>query len=166
MVINDGKPQSRSYPNLPISLIEDERIWILAKGPSSLSEDDLVSLFTSCVLEFRLPNFCNKHTSSDSKRLKANVYGCCDTRLDITFLKLNIDSLLRLDLEQAAAAVISAIRNDDAIANRSEIVRSLLKEIDPKVLTQSCMWFGTRTRTQQKSSRRASSLTYREKYAR
>lgn len=141
MVINHGKPQSRSYPSLPIPLIEDQRIWVSPKGPGSLSEDDLVSLFTSCVLECRLPNFRNTHTSSDSKRLKANVYGCCDTRLDITFLKKNIDSLLRLDLEQAAAAAISAIRNDDAIANRSEIVRSLLKEIDPKVLTQSCMWF-------------------------
>lgn len=69
-----------------------------------------------------------------------HIYGCCNAQIDIDFMKRFIDSLLRLDLEQAAADVISAIRNDDTIATRSEIMQSLLKETDPKVLTHSCMW--------------------------
>ena len=60
--------------------------------------------------------FCNPHSDLDVDRFKAKIDGCCDAQIDIDFMKRIIDSLLRLDLEQAAAVVISAIRNDDAIA--------------------------------------------------
>ncbi|KAF6232606.1 hypothetical protein HO173_009274 [Letharia columbiana] len=140
MVMNNGEPRVRLDPCIPNYLIDTEEIQVSAKHPSSLSEEALVALFTSCVLDCRLPQFRNPN-DPDVKRLKANIYACCDTQIDIAFMKSNIGSLLRLDLEQAAAVVISAIRNDDGIANRSEIVQSLLKEIHPKVLSHSCMWF-------------------------
>lgn len=140
MVTDNGEPRSRLYPFIPDFLVDNEELRVSAHGPSSLSEEALVSLFTSCVLERRLPQFQENPNDPDVKRLKANIYGCCDTRRDIDFMKKNIDSLLRLDLEQAAAVVVSAIRNDDGIAKRSEIVQSLLSEIDPKVLSDSCMW--------------------------
>lgn len=140
MVINDGEPQPCSYPCMPNYLIDKEKFQ-LADRPVPISEEALVSLFTSCILERRLPRFRNAHNGLDVERLNANIYGCCDINIDTAFMKRNIDSLMRLDLEQAAAVVISAIRNDDAIADRPEIVRSLLKEIQPKVLSHSCMWF-------------------------
>lgn len=139
MVMNEGKPQRRSYPCIPSHLKDSEKFKVSTDGP--ISEEALVSLFTSCVLERRLPQFRTSYNAFDVERLKANIYGCCDMKIDTAFMKGNIDSLLRLDLEQAAAVVISAIRNDDAVTDRSEIVRSLLKEIHPKVLTDSCMWF-------------------------
>lgn len=178
MVMNDGEPQSRSYPCLPDSLINSEKFQVAADDPTSLSEEALVSLFTSCVLQRRLPLFCNTHNSPVTwkackdgmkhlsqnyvsqlqnqmmsrehkprtqadhvKRLEANIYACCDTRIEVAFMKRNVELLLRLDLEQAAAIVISAIRNDDGIEDRSEIVRSLVKEVHPTVLVDSCMWF-------------------------
>lgn len=140
MVMNDGEPHIRSYPCIPDLLLSNEQIQVSIDGPTSLSEAALVSLVTSCILECRLPQFCSFHNGPDVKRLETNIYGCCDPRIDIAFMKRNIGSLLRLDLEQAAAVVISAVRNDDVIANRSEIVQALLREINPTVLTHSCMW--------------------------
>lgn len=49
-------------------------------------------------------------------------------------------ALNRMDLEQAAAVVLSAIRNDMGISNRREIINTLVQELDPKVITRSCMW--------------------------
>ena len=140
MVTDNGEPRVRSSPSIPHPLIDNDRVQVLVDGPRSLSEEGLVYLFTSCVLECRLPQFRNTHDDDDVKRLKANIHGCCDKRIDIAFVKRNIDSLLRLDLEQAAAVVISVIRNDESIANRSNIVQSLLKEIHPTVISNSCMW--------------------------
>lgn len=172
MVMNNGEPQERSYPCLPDSLIDSEKPQVGAEIPTSLSEEALIFLFTSCVLEGRLPLFSSTHNGPRTwkdckdgmkhlfqnhasqlqkqhtlriqadhvKHLKANIYACCDTRIDVAFMKSNIDMLLRLDLEQAAAVVISAIKNDDGIANRSEIVRSLVSEVHPRILIDSCMW--------------------------
>ncbi|KAM0794008.1 hypothetical protein BDR22DRAFT_968030 [Usnea florida] len=140
MVVGDGKPQQRSYPSMPKYLTDKESGEELTRSPNSFSEKDLLSLFTSCVLECRLPQVQNTQHGPGMNRLRSNIYSCCDTRLDIAFMKKNIDLLQRLDLEQAAAVVISAIGNDHGIANRSEIVQSLLQEIEPKVLRDSCMW--------------------------
>ena len=49
-------------------------------------------------------------------------------------------SLQCLDLEQAAAVVISAIRNDATIAVRGKILESLIKELDETMLVKSCIW--------------------------
>ena len=140
MVVGDGKPQQRSYPSMPDYLTNKESLEKSIRSPSSLSEKDLLSLFTSCVLACRLPQFSNTQHGPGMNRLRSNIYSCCDTRIDIAFMKKNIDLLRRLDLEQAAAVVISAIGNDKSIANRSEIVQSLLQEIEPKVFSDSCMW--------------------------
>lgn len=45
-------------------------------------------------------------------------------------MKENIRSPQRLDLEQAAAVIISSILNDEKIEDRDMIIRSLLQEID------------------------------------
>lgn len=140
MVMFNGEPKIRSYPCIPDNLLDNKRNQVSIRGPTSLSDEALVSRFATCVLECRLLHFRRFYNGTDVKRLEANIYGCCDPRVDIAFMKRNIGSLLRLDLEQAAAVVISAIRNDDSIANRSEMVQALLKEIDPTVLRKSCMW--------------------------
>ena len=140
MVMGDGAPQQRSYPSMPDYMTEKEAVEKSIRSPSSLSEKELLSLFTSCVLGRRLPQFRNTQHGPGMNRLRSNIYSCCDTRIDITFMKKNIDLLRRLDLEQAAAVVISAIGNDSSIANRSEIVQSLLQEIEPQVFSNSCMW--------------------------
>lgn len=123
MVMNNGEPRFRLDPCIPNYLIDTEEIQVSAKHPSLLSEEALVALFTSCVLDCRLPQFRNPN-DPDVKRLKANIYGCCDTQIDIAFMKSNIGALLRLDLEQAAAVVISAIRNDDGEQIRNRAITS------------------------------------------
>ena len=140
MVVGNGEPQQRSSPSMPDYMTDKESVEKSIRSPSSLSEKDLLSLFTSCVLGCRLPQFRNTQHGPGMNRLRSNIYSCCDTRIDIAFVKKNIDLLRRLDLEQAAAVVVSAIGNDDGIANRSEIVKSLLQEIEPKVFSNSCMW--------------------------
>ena len=139
MVIGNGEPQIRPYPSLPSSLTKGRKL-LEAPSDSIFNEEGLVLLLTSCVLEGRLSRFLDGCKSSLRKRLEANIYACCNEQIGIAFMKGNIASLQRLDLEQAAAVVIAAVRNDSAIANRLEIVRALLNEIDGNVFRDSCMW--------------------------
>ena len=60
--------------------------------------------------------------------------------MDIGYMKRKIVSMSRVDLEQAAAVILSAIANDDTIKEREELVHSLLKRIDHSMLVHSCMW--------------------------
>ena len=138
MVEYDGWPQPRSLPRLPKSFCDNERVKVTQNEPRCLSEEALALLFSSCVLGCRLPQF--RSTDADTRRLEANIYACCDSHVDIGFLKRNVVARKRLDLEQAAAVVISTIRNDTSISHRAEIVTDLVKELDHTLLTQSCMW--------------------------
>ena len=140
MVVDNGGPQDRLYPCIPSSFVHGERLQVSFEGSSLASEEALVLLFTSCVLECRLPQFRNRYNTSQIEHVNANIHACCNHRIGTAFIKGNIISLLRLDLEQATAVVISAIRNDSTIANRSETVRALLKEVDANVFSSSCMW--------------------------
>lgn len=140
MVLDNGRPQHRLYPSIPSSLVHGERVNMSSEESSSDSEEALLLLFTSCVLGCRLPHFRNRCNTSQVERVNANIHACCNHRIGTAFMKSNITSLLRLDLEQAAAVVLSAVRNDGTVANRFEIVRALLNEIDADVLIRSCMW--------------------------
>lgn len=140
MVVYNGEPRQRSYPRTPSFLAHGERVKLSSKNSTSISEETLVSLFTSCVLECRLPQFRNRYKTSQVERIHFNIHACRNHRIGTAFMKSNITSLRRLDLEQAAAVVISAVGNDGTIANRSEMVRALLNEIDANVFSRSCMW--------------------------
>lgn len=151
MVTDQGKPQQREFINLPKALRDSERIAVPANVPNRLPKEAAVDLFIQCVLEYRLPQSLNVHKPSDDvKRLKRNIHACCDSKVNVDFMKRNIVALHRLDLEQAAAIVISSIRSDVSIANRMGIVDALIKELDPSLLVQSCMWLD---RDQQKGEK-------------
>ena len=143
MVVNDGAPRDREYPHIMEILFHqpyDESLQGSSEGSRSASEEALVPLFSSCVLDYSLPLSVEGYNVSTMKCINANIYACCNSQIDLAFMKGNISLLLRLDLEQAAAVVICAVRNDSTIANRSDIVRALLNEIDTNVLSRSCMW--------------------------
>lgn len=153
MVRDNGRPQQRPWSDLPNYLLNNESLSVKAKAVDPLSEKAFVLLFTSCVLECRLPQFNDprffiwqdrSEFDRDIARLKSNIHACCDFDVGIAFMKRNIRALQRLDLEQAAAIVISAIRNDASITNRMEIVSVLIQELDLRILTQSCMWLERR----------------------
>lgn len=138
MVVGNGRPQRRSYPYIPSHLLHREKVE--TQESSSVCGEALVLLFTSCVLEFLLARFTNRYCISQVERVNANIHACCNYEVDIRFMEMNITSLQRLDLEQAAAVVISVVRNDRRIENRFETVRALLNEIDANVFSRSCMW--------------------------
>ena len=141
MVTDNGKPKQRLCTALPSYLLNSERISVQAPGPSTLSGEHLVSLFTLCLQENRLPEFQDGSANAiDVKNIKSNIHACCDHSVDPESMKANIRSLTRLDLEQAAAIVIAAILNDPSIPNSKDIISALVNELETSLLTQSCMW--------------------------
>ena len=141
MVTDNGKPKQRLCTALPSSLLDSERIFVQARGPSTLSDEHLVSLFTSCLLENRLPEFQDGlFYATEVKSFKSNIHACCDSGVTLDFMKRNIRALTRVDLEQAAAIVIAAILNDTSMPHNKEIVSTLVNELEMPLLTQSCMW--------------------------
>lgn len=144
MVTDNGKPKQRLCTALPSYLLNSERMLVQTRGPSTLSDEQLVSLFTACLLENRLPEFQDSlFHAADAKKFKSNVHACCDPGVNLDFMKGNIRALTRLDLEQAAAIVIAAILNDPSIPNSKDVVSALVNEFQTPLLTQSCMWLDT-----------------------
>ena len=151
MIRNEGKPHDRlPYSSIPKSFRQSEAVSVPAKFPSKLCEEDMISLFVLCVLEYRLPQFndnCREFYKygirwpSPADRLRFNIMACCRQNIDLDLMKMNIQNLQRLDLEQAAGIVISAINNDGDIPNRAQIVEALVRELDYTLITESCMWF-------------------------
>lgn len=120
----------------------DDSLIYLYKGAAPVwsSESATYDLFAKCVLEYRMPNFAKHHGDWVVKRLRHNILACRDANHDINFMKISIASLRRVDLEQSAAIILSAIVNDATIPMREEIVHSLIEAIDPFTLIGSCMW--------------------------
>ena len=125
---------------MPRYLLDSEEAVVRKNSPYWLSDEEGVFLFTMCVLESGLPRFRNPSLEDNTSRIQFNIAACCNLWIEVNFMKENIVSLQRLDLEQAAAVVISAIRNDATIAARGKIVESLIKELDETMLVKSCMW--------------------------
>ena len=146
MVTDGGAPRQRLYNDLPSYLVDSEPVSVSAKEPDQLSEEALVSLFSTCILERRLPRFestrrkSTRWFSEEAKQLNRNIDACCDLSIDIDFMKRKLRTHERVDLEQAAAIVISAIRNDTGITNKADLVPALVAELDRTLLTKSCMW--------------------------
>ena len=142
MITNGGAPQRRPYNYNPSYLANNEPIPFLGvKDLNQLSEPALAFLFSTCVLERRLPLFeSTRWVVEDAKRFKANICACCDLEVDRELMKRKLRARERVDLEQAVAIVISAIRNDAGIANKAWIVRALVIELDRTLVTKSCMW--------------------------
>lgn len=91
------------------------------------------------VLERRLPAGFAKNVS-DVDILQGNVHACCTPDTGVEFMKKIIRSRQRLDLEQAAAVVVSSITNDEKINDSETMVRQLVQNLDSTIIMKSCMW--------------------------
>ncbi|KAL9044927.1 MAG: hypothetical protein Q9214_001970 [Letrouitia sp. 1 TL-2023] len=132
MVADNGAPRNRMLPYNAVKHLFDAT----SQGFSITSAEDLQLDFADCVVEKRLANF--NRGDIGFLRFDANVFACCNKDIDIRFMKRNITALKRLDLEQAAAVVVSSINNDANIPNRASIIRALVLELDE--ILMSCMW--------------------------
>ena len=144
MVIDNGVPCERPLPKLPASLTNVEPILLSPLGFATERQNweyIYADVFPSCVLGKRLPLIDDGARSSfEVSKFSANVYACCREDVGLETMKRYIYSRKRLDLEQAAALVLSAIVNDAAIPARDDIVRCLINRLDCSVLKWSCMW--------------------------
>ena len=100
----------------------DSEVVVKNNSPYWLSDEERVFLFTMYVLERILPRFRNPSLEDNTSRMQFNIAACCNFWINVNFMKEKIVSLQRLDLEQAVAVVISAIRNDGTVAARDKIV--------------------------------------------
>ena len=150
MVLNQGQPQQRPTTSLRRHLILDNnRRAIRGSLLGLLTDEELLPLFISGILQGRVPEFrkITKRSDDDyAQRFNLNIHACCDSGIDVDFMKRNVRALNRLDLEQAAAVVITSIRNDVRITNRGDIISALVKELDSGLITESCMWLESHQR--------------------
>lgn len=80
----------------------------------------------ACLRANRSPNRKLIHGSdADKNRFIANVLACRDTQTDIHRLITYIKNRMRLNLEQAAAAVVSSFVNHDRLSDAAVLVREL-----------------------------------------
>ena len=143
MVLNQGLPQQRPTSSIPPNLVDSSLPTVRASILGQLSDEEVLPLFISCILQRRIPKFqkiSKPGENASAQRFNSNVSACCDSGIDVDFMKRNVRALNRLDLEQAAAVVISSIRNDVRITNRRDIVSALVKELDTNLIAESCMW--------------------------
>lgn len=136
MIKNLGAPTQRD----PLPIPEE-----LRNAPPMHMEDApdaagaFANHFASCVVEQRLPAGFSGY-ESDVNILHGNVRACCTPDTGVNFMKKIIHSRQRLDLEQAAAVIISSIANDEKINDSETMVRQLVQSLDSIMLKKSCMW--------------------------
>ncbi|KAI4158994.1 MAG: hypothetical protein LQ342_006967 [Letrouitia transgressa] len=135
MVEDNGAARERILPSTPASLCH--KVNLSTQGFPITFTKDLTAAFADCVVEKRLASF-NRRANDFDLRFDANVFACCNKDIDIRFMKRNITALKRLDLEQAAAVIVSSINNDANIPNRASIIQALVLELDQ--ILMSCMW--------------------------
>lgn len=135
MVKNEGAPRQRNLLPIPEDLRNAPPMPL--KGAPDSSGAIAIN-FASCVVERRLPVWSTD--VSDVGRLQGNVHACCTPDRGIEFMKRIIHSRQRLDLEQAAAVIISSIANDEKINGSERLVQQLVLGLGSTMLTKSCMW--------------------------
>ena len=160
MIEYDGAPIDRRYHvqgNNFERRFEESLVCVVRDGARIWrSGEATYDLFSRCVLENRCPNiasfsvhnmvsrripgFAAHHNRDVVSRLQYNILSCRDVDVDINVMKRFLVSQIRLDLEQAAALVLSAIVNDKTISMREAIVDALIKSIDHSMLVYSSMW--------------------------
>ena len=142
MVLNQGLPQQRPTSSIPQNLVDSSLPTVRVSLLGQLSDEELLPLFIPCILQGRVPQFrkiSKPGENVSAQRFNSNVLACCDSGIDVNFMKRNVIALNRLDLEQAAAVVITSIRNDVRITNRRDIVSALVEELDSDLIAESCM---------------------------
>ena len=141
MVLHNGAAQKRAYPKIPDDLRESDRLRIEDFSQNiDVDESWYVAIFSTCLIAKRLPWLDSPRWLDRLNLMVSNISACCNPDIDISFLKQCIKSSKRLDLEQAAAVVISAIMNDESIPDKAVVVRALLDGLDQKLLRKSHMW--------------------------
>lgn len=136
MVKNEGAPTQRDFLPIPEGLRNSQP---MPMGDAPDNSGVFADNFASCVMERRLPDWPAKNVS-DVNTLQGNVHACCTPDRGVEFMKRIIRSRQRLDLEQAAAVVISSIANDEKINDSETMVRQLVLGLDSTMLKKSCMW--------------------------
>lgn len=139
MVVDHGAPTQRDPPPIPEQL-RNAPLKYMADAPEEGGA--FADQFASCVVEQRLPAWSARNLS-DVDILQGNVHACCTPDRGVKFMKRIIRSRQRLDLEQAAAVVISSIANDEKINDSETMVRQLVQGLDSTMLKKSCMWIGS-----------------------
>ncbi|KAJ9150534.1 hypothetical protein NKR19_g5243 [Coniochaeta hoffmannii] len=97
---------------------------------------------TSCLTASCIPNkTLIRATSPDKDRFVANVNACRNPKTDIHRLMTLIKNRTRLNLEQAAAAVVSALVNHDRLHDAALLVRELTGVLAASHMSEG--WEGT-----------------------
>lgn len=130
MVVGQGAPTQRDPPPIPEKL-RNAPLKYMADAPEEGGA--FADQFASCVVEQRLPAWSARNVS-DVNILQGNVHACCTPDRGVKFMKRIIRSRQRLDLEQAAAVVISSIANDEKIIDSETMVRQLVQGLDSTML--------------------------------
>ncbi|KAL9608123.1 MAG: hypothetical protein Q9167_007030 [Letrouitia subvulpina] len=137
MVQCNGAARERLLPSVPASLYKTVHLSAARRGFSAPLKKDVTAAFADCVVGKQLESL-HRGAHDSHLRFDANVFACCNKNIDIYFMKRNITALKRLDLEQAAAVVVSSINNDANLPDRASIIHALVLELDQ--LLMSCMW--------------------------
>lgn len=158
VILNKGQPQERPVvTKFPVILNINRLKSVRVSSVNRIPDKYIARVFAECIRQHRLPElevsilgyrlpwieFSDNRKSevkSLARHLKSNLMACCLPEIDLHFMRRHMKALNRMDLEQAAAVVLSAIRNDLGIPNRRETIDSLVRELDPKIITWSCMW--------------------------
>ena len=141
MVKDNGMPKIRFRPFSSAEIRERySKLEITGTAPVWSSETALYEFFTTCLLQGSYPKFTRPHDGAAVARLRFNVDACRNSQLSIDFMKQTCSFLARLDLEQVAALVLSAISHDESIPDKAAVLSALIKNIEPHVLVNSCMW--------------------------
>ena len=141
MVLSDGEPTRRPFP--PYDRYEAlAEVEPFSLPNRQLRPEEFRQYLTMGVVERKLPNIdLQAHRPySQSSRLAANIYACCNTAVANDTMKGCINARVRLDLEQAAAVVISVIGNNPRLENKEIIIRSLISGLDEALVNESHMW--------------------------
>ena len=158
MVTADGKPQRRRVPVSwcsledtpdPLSQISEKELHRRRRVPD-VNIDKFRSLFTTYLLgdsDFRrlspVNDGYNTHVASTAlQRLRGNIKACQNHEVNAAFMKRYMHTKKRIDLEQAAAIVISAVRNEPKLDedDRATMTKALLQGLEDDLITKSCMW--------------------------
>lgn len=145
-VIDNGAPQAREIKSRQTDWVsgsaDAEQLVVSGGTPWCASEQVCHRLFIRTLLGTCVPTFAEPHNTPDEKRLLSNITACQDPDVDADYMKRLIAIDKRVDMEQAAAIVLSAIMTDKRLLNRDDMVRSLIDGIDHSTLVHSCMWIG------------------------
>lgn len=130
-VVKNGAPQQREFKyQKPQQKSGSTELSVRGVAYLNASESICHDFFAKSLLEDCIPSFSGPHDPADKERLRSNITASHDPAVDINYMKQLIATEKRVDMEQAAAIVLSALLTDKNLKIRDHIVRSLINGID------------------------------------